>query len=271
MKKSISAPHILERDKLLEQDLMDLIHGRILALRIHPFIDEETCKMWQTPLESSIDLSRYSNAEDVRVNRIGMTLFETENNPQKLNRYFESAKTTFDIVENLLYGDNPIRNIQYGINRIWDSGSIVEQLNGQSMNPGIIRSFESTPEGGLPPHMDSLVKDIPNSSENSMGTMSCQLAANLYISTPEEGGELEIWDYTPSLDGLKELQTGSHDFIDRNKIPVSSRIIRPRSGELILFRSTCIHAVLPSSGGMRTTASCFIGYYDQNKPLTVWA
>lgn len=269
MSKSTSSSQILEKSKLSKQDVLDLTKGKILALRIHPFINEETCKRWQAPLESSTNLSRYSNALDVSVNRIGMTLFETENNPKKLNDYFKSAKNTFNIIDKLLYGDNPIRDIQRGINTIWEKGSMPEQLDGVNMNPGIIRSFEPDMEGGLPPHMDTLIKDIP--THTSFRKMSCQLAANLYINTPEQGGELEIWDYSPSLEVLKTLQTGKHDFIDSNKIPNKSILIQPRIGELILFRSSCIHAVRPIVGGMRTTASCFIGFYDENRPLTVWA
>lgn len=269
MKKKTSASIILSKSKLTKTDFLDLINGKILALRIHSFIDEETCKNWQQPLEDSKRLSRYSNAKDVAVNRIGMTLFETENKAEKLQDYFDSAKQTFSIVEDLLYGDNPILDIHYGINKIWDKGSQTEELNGQAMNPGIIRSFEASPKGGLPPHMDTLAKDIPNAP--AFRKITCQLAANLYINTSKEGGELEIWDYSPNLEKLKSLQNGTYDFIDREKIPVSSNIIQPRIGELILFRSSCIHSVRPSKGGMRTAASCFIGYYDEDKPLTVWA
>ena len=64
---------------------------------------------------------------------------------------------------------------------------------------------------------------------------------------------------------------GDYDFIDTNKLPVKPQRLAPRTGELILFRSNCVHSVKAGEGGNRSAASCFIGYYGTDKPLTVWA
>ena len=82
---------VIERSELLEQDLLDLFTGKTLMLRIYPFVNEMTCMQWRLPLEKSTELGRYSNALDVSVNRIGMTLFETENDEEKMKDYFASA------------------------------------------------------------------------------------------------------------------------------------------------------------------------------------
>lgn len=269
MKQPNSYSPITTRTRLTRKDIKDLISGKFLLLRIPQFIEEESCRTWQAPLEDATELQRYSNATDVAVNRIGMTLFETENKPEKLKDYFKSARHTFSIIEKILYGDNPVWEIHRKLRNIWQKGCKTERLEGKKMNPGIIRSFEADPEGGLPPHTDTLLKDVPNAS--SFEQMKCQLASNLYINTAKEGGELEIWDYAPNEEEIKQMYNGKYDFIDRDKIPVESHIIKPKVGELIIFRSSCIHSVRPSRGGMRTAASCFIGYYDDDKPLSVWA
>lgn len=269
MKQPNSYSSVITRTHLTQKDIKDLISGKFLALRIPEFIEEASCLAWQPPLEDSSELQRYSNAIDVSVNRIGMTLFETENKPDKLEKYFKSARHTFSIIEKILYGDNPIWEIHSKLRRIWKKGCRTERLEGKEMNPGIIRSFEADPEGGLPPHTDTLLKDVPNAT--SFKKMKCQLASNLYINTANEGGELELWDFAPNNSELEEMYNGTYDFIDRNKIPVRPHLIRPKIGELIIFRSSCIHSVRPSRGGIRTAASCFIGYYDDDKPLSVWA
>ena len=269
MKQPNSYSPITTRPRLTQKDIKDLISGKFLLLRIPQFIEKESCLAWQAPLELATELQRYSNATDVSVNRIGMTLFETENKPEKLDNYLKSAKDTFPTIEKILYGDNPVWEIHRNLREIWQEGCHTERLEGKEMNPGIIRSFEADPKGGLPPHTDTLLKDVPNAS--SFNEMKCQLASNLYINTAEEGGELEIWDYAPSTAELEQMYNGEYDFIDRDKIPVKSHIIRPEIGELIIFRSSCIHSVRPSKGGMRTAASCFIGYYDDDRPLSVWA
>ncbi len=260
---------VVTSEQLQPKDIMDLIEGRIIALRIPFFVAEATCKAWRLPLENSTELSRYSNAHDVSVNRIGMTLFETEHQREKLEQYFESASHTYPTIENILHGDNPIREIHNAFNQAWDNGCQIENLHGHKMNPGIIRSFEADPEGGLPPHMDTLFKDIPE--VRGTKNITSQLATNLYISTSEEGGELEIWDFSPTIEELEMMYCGVHDFIDRDNIPIKPVVIKPEVGELIIFRSHCIHSVRPSRGGMRTAASCFIGYYDEQQPLTAWA
>ncbi len=261
---------VVVSNQLLESDLKDLFSGKILMLRISSFIDEMTCRKWRYPLENSSELGRYSNAVDVSVNRIGMTLFETENDKNKMEDYFHSASGLYSLVENIIGNNgNPLRVLHEGLEEAWKTGSHVETLSDRKMNPGIIRSFEADPQGGLPPHMDALYKDLPMCSE--FQEMQCQLAANLYMSTPEEGGELEVWDFSPSMEELENLFSGEYDFIDRNKLPMEPARVKPQVGELILFRSNCVHSVTPSRGGMRTAASCFIGYYGQDKPLTYWA
>lgn len=255
--------------QLNKENLLDLISGKILALRIYPFVSTKTCLEWQTQIAESKFMDRYSNALDVPVNRIGMTLFETGNDPEKLELYLKKAKEILPLMERIFGKINPVRTLLSGLDLAWESGVAISQLHGQTMNPGIIRSFESDKKGGLPAHIDSLLKDLPDSDE--FLDIQAQLAANLYFSVPLEGGELELWDFSPNVDELEYLFMGDYDFIDTDKLPVSPQKICPRVGELILFRSNCVHSVKAGEGGIRSAASCFIGYYGAHQPLTVWA
>ena len=261
---------LIRRSIFHSQDLRDLINRRILVLVVSPFVHLDRCKKWHKQLASSVELCRYSNAEDVKVNRIGMTLFETEKDPLKLGQYFEQAKRFFPLIEKLLgKGENPIKYLHDSIHLAWEWGCQVETYKKQMMVPGIIRAFEADESGGLPPHTDTIQKDLDG--EKEFDALQCQIAANLYLHTPEYGGELEIWDYEPDLSALETMYTGEYDFIDRNKIPSKPVRIKPQAGDLILFRSACIHSVRPISKGVRTAASCFVGYYGNRNPLTVWA
>lgn len=255
--------------QLHQNDINQLVQDELIALRVHPIASHECCKQWQADLLSKGNLSRYSNATNVEVNRIGMTLFETENKPDKVDQYLKEGQRTLEAVESIFGSDNPLQLIWNSLSSSWPKGSEVQFYKQQSMNPGIIRSFESSETGGLPPHIDSLLKDLPDSNE--FDELQAQLAANLYFELSEEGGELELWDFKPDPDSLETLYTGDYDFIDTNKIPVKPHILKPRLGELIIFLSSCVHSVKRSLNGRRSAASCFIGYYGENKPLTVWA
>lgn len=254
---------------LRQNDLLELITGNVLALRIKNFAESHNCQSWQKSMRTAKQLDRYSNAPDVPVNRIGMTLFETENKKEKLEQYFNSGQKTLDKIHSIFGQLNPLQKLIGDLEECWQSGCDIQQSNHRLMNPGIIRSFEASKSGGLPPHVDSLLKDLPDNNE--FRDMRCQLAANLYFEVTKEGGELELWDYQPEAKELEEMFDGNYDFIDRSKIPVVATQMRPEEGELIIFRSNCIHSVKSCQGGMRSAASCFIGYYDTNRPLTVWA
>ena len=255
---------------MLEQaDLIDLISEKILALRIYPFSTKDHCLSWQHSLNHSKVQQRYSNALDVPVKRIGMTLFETENKSDKLQQYLKEGQDTRKNIQHIFGEENPLDQLINTLASSWQGGCEIQQFKNKKMNPGIIRSFEASPNGGLPPHIDSLFKDLPEI--NSFNNMKCQLAANLYFGVSEKGGDLDIWNYAPQQSELKNLYTGSYDFIDPLKIPVNAQKIRPRLGELIIFRSNCIHSVSTNMKGNRSAASCFIGYYDVRHPLTVWA
>jgi len=264
MKTSIKTTARLE-----QRDLISLIKGDILALRIFPFAKLRDCQLWQVKLRNNAQLKRYSNAPDVPVNRIGMTLFETENRKEKIEQYLSVGQSLRRKVRNIFGKHNPLDHLIENLNSSWIQGCHVQTYNSRTMNPGIIRSFESSLSGGLPPHVDSLIKDLPDTSE--FETMQCQLAANLYFEVFEKGGELELWNYAPDASALEDLYTEEYDFIDTNRIPTRSQKLTPRQGELILFRSNCVHAVKGSNGGNRSAASCFIGYYGQNNALSVWA
>jgi len=262
-------PVIKSSKLLLQSDLIKLLNNEILALRIYPFANQPTCKRWQQNLKVNNQLSRYSNAKDVPVNRIGMTLFETENKPQKIKQYLAKGQLTTALIRSIFGLVNPLEHLINTLSKVWQAGCETQTIAEQPMNPGIIRSFESSLHGGLPPHVDSLLKDLPDNNE--FNDMKNQLAANLYFDVSEKGGELELWNFSPNLTELESLFTGSYDFIDTTKIAVPPQKIKPKVGELILFRSNCVHAVKGSEAGDRSAASCFIGYYGQTKPLTVWA
>lgn len=260
---------IKQTARLLQDEVIQLINKEILALRIFPFVSRSKCDEWTQKLKNNNTMDRYSNALDVPVNRIGMTLFETENKPEKIEQYLEEGKQTKTKIRSIFGLDNPLEKLINNLSESWGAGCHIQSISEKEMNLGIIRSFEPSIEGGLPPHVDSLLKDLPDMTE--FDDMKCQIAANLYFDIPEKGGELELWNFEPTPDELEKLYSGDYDFIDRKKIPVSSQIIKPRIGELILFRSNCVHSVIRNEIGERAAASCFIGYYDVSQALTIWA
>ena len=268
--KSVMAPRVKQVTQLQFSSIMDLIDDNCIAIRVPNFFSAESCKAVAKQMRKKTSFKRYSMADDVPVRRIGMTLFETENEETKLDRYFNEAIQTSEKLRNLCAPCmNPLDLLRLRLEETWPEGSQIMKIEGRKMLPGIARMFEADASAGLPPHQDILERDIPDLAKTYIPT--AQIAANVYLEVAPEGGELELWDFSPSLEEFNTLLDGRYDFLDRSRIPPRDASIRPQRGELILMRSDKVHAVRPSRGGERIAMSCFIGYFGLHKPLTYWA
>jgi predicted 2-oxoglutarate/Fe(II)-dependent dioxygenase YbiX len=72
-------------------------------------------------------------------------------------------------------------------------------------------------------------------------------------------------------DEYKELQLGNTYGLDRAKLPPPDLILHPRTGDLIIFDATRVHAVTKQQVGTRITCSAFIGYRGKEVPLVVYS
>ncbi|NJL10326.1 MAG: hypothetical protein HC908_09560, partial [Calothrix sp. SM1_7_51] len=169
---------------------------------------------------------------------------------------------------------SPIDKLKLDLGDMWLGGACIENIHNRRMLAGIAHAFENGFE--LPPHQNILFRDILDTVLPPMHffeDLTVQLSSNIYLRTPEVGGELEIWDLKPSwlLQQLIRDQEYKYEgIIDRSKLPPATVVIKPEIGELILFDSGCIHAA-SSCKGSRVYMSMFIGYRSTEKPLTYWS
>lgn len=117
-------------------------------------------------------------------------------------------------------------------------------------------------------HHDIFAKDAPDSFQAR--SLQAQMAANVYLSMPREGGALQIWDQELSPEAFDELRGGSYG-IDPALLGEPSLAIRPNAGDLILFNSRRMHAVTPGTEDTRLSLSCFVGYRGPATPLSFWS
>lgn len=259
---------ILTQNSLQYHDLHALLSGKLLALRIPNFYAEDQCLQLLSSFQGLPLFAPYRMAKDMPIHRIGMSLFETENQAEYLNRYYKSAQDSMKKLSLICYPNaNPLTLLHTLLDEVWPLGAQVEDIHGYPMQQGIVRLFEAGEDSGLPPHYDLLRNDVPDSAKAHL--QLTQLAANIYLNVPDTGGELELWDFRPSDEEFEDLCTGHHDFMDRDLLPPKAATLRPETGELILMHASKVHAVRPSSG-TRLSMACFVGYYGQNEPLTYW-
>lgn len=254
--------------KLTQQSIQDLCNGDILALRIPNYYDATACETILSNLDRNQQLTaKYDNAPELDIYRLGMAFFETRFNQDLLDTYFSLSDQYHQSVSAICDPfDSPLDQLVDDLEALWPAGTAIQTLENKAMMPGLVRIFLENQL--FPPHQDMLTRDYPN-LPNAEHPVS-QLAANVYLRNFDEGGELEMWNYSPDDEQVKQLYTGTHDFIDRDKIPVDSIKIRPTAGELIIMQCSKLHSVRPGFGGNRVAFSCFSAYRGEDKPLTYW-
>jgi hypothetical protein len=256
-------------------DLLNLLKGEILVLRIPNYYPLEEAEAISKKIVLQESLQRYHRAPDVGVKRTGVTFFETNGSFEMLERYYEEAPFLIAQLRQVCFPYlSPIDKLKLELTDIWLAGAYIENVHNRRMLAGIARAFEHGFE--LPPHQDILSRDIldsPLTARNLFQNLTTQLSSNIYLRTPEIGGELELWDLKPSWSQQQSIRDQEYKYegiIDRNNLPPAKIVIKPAVGELMLFDSGCIHAVCASSGS-RVSMSMFIGYRGQDKPLTYWS
>jgi len=243
--------------------LFRLIHGETVALRINSFVNDSLCNKWQEKMTNSAQFSRYANASEFGISKLGKSLFEIENQHspiQNSNKFERQLEDIFDPYP------NPLQMLQLGLDSLWPDGAKPLNIGGKTVCPGILSYAKKGNEKSVSPQKATFKNDIKQVNKNI--NIKTQLAAKLYIRVPETGGELEIWPVTLDSNAIDFM--GQNDFIERHNLnePI---IIKPRQGELVLFRSDCLHAVRSGFNSDSISASCFVGYSGEFDPLKYWA
>ncbi|RVU85396.1 2OG-Fe(II) oxygenase [Leucothrix sargassi] len=254
--------------ELTHRSLQGLCNGDILTIRVPNYYSEVACNKILNNLDKQQQLTeKYDNAPELDIYRLGMAFFETRFNKALKETYFSLSEQFNEVVGDICYPHaTPLEKFVADLEEHWPAGATIQTLEDKKMMPGLVRIFlQNQP---FPPHQDMLTRDVPDLPKEEHPIS--QLAVNIYLRNFDEGGELEIWDYAPDDEEVKQLYTGTHDFIDRDKIPVSSLKIKPNAGELIIVQSSKLHSVRPGIGGDRVAFSCFSAYRGENEPLTYW-
>lgn len=253
-------------EKLQRVDLEALAAGEILALRIPNYCETSRRQTLIDRILASSTLEYYKKATGVA--RIGKALVETKASAEDSDLYFNSALEQIQQLRNIT-GDtlNPFDQFRLELDEQWKAGAQIACFKKGKAFTGLLRIFE---EGGFArPHQDTLQRDAAN--EPVAQELAEQFAMNIYLQTSTVGGELELWNVRPSVDEYEALRNSASHGIDIDKLPPSSAIIKPEAGDLILFRSTNLHAVHKVGGQPRITWASFVGVRTDAEPLLLWS
>ncbi|KGQ51102.1 hypothetical protein JL04_02360 [Gallibacterium anatis] len=234
------------------------------ALKIKRFLPERVAQdLTDKILDSGYHY--YENAKSI--GKIGMAFYEVEGDPERFNEYFDTAQKSIEEFRNRCFPlISPIDLVRCYLDETWLAGANIARLYGKKMFIGLSRVVE--PNITFLAHHDILSKDAPDSFEAH--SLLAQIACNIYLDVPNDGGDLHIWEKEMSPEEFDRKRGESYG-IDPSLLGEPDVVVNVNSGDLVFFNSQKMHAVTSSSTRSRLSVSCFIGYKGANVPLIMWS
>lgn len=255
---------LIELERLEFDATEKLVREDVLAIHLRSFIPEDVAGQLSEQIIGH-GYQRYLNAPSI--GRIGMAFYEAENQPPLMADYFESVfENIHELRKRCAPYISPIDLLRCTLDEVWPAGAQLESLYGRKMYVGLSRVVK--PGVTFLAHHDIFAKDAPDSFQAN--SLQAQMAANVYLSMPEKGGALQIWDRQLSPKVFDEMRGDSYG-IEPATLGEATLELCPKAGDLILFNSRRMHAVTPGTGSIRLSLSCFIGYRGPAMPLTFWS
>ncbi|TVR07032.1 MAG: 2OG-Fe(II) oxygenase [Salinarimonadaceae bacterium] len=259
--------------------LYDLAAQKIDLIHVPGFCPQDFCADLADAVAAHQALEAYRTQSALK--RLGMGFVDVDGDPQALGRYQAQALAATRAVRALAQSRlTPIDHLRLILDEVWPAGAMIERIRGAPAFVGAYRVIE--PGAAMLPHNDRLARMLaalpagapdvapegPETPPDSCG-MTGQLAVNIYLDMPEQGGEIELWLRHPTPE--EDARIGADDGLSRETLEPPKLVFRPAIGDLLIFNARLIHNVAPGVGGRRVSASCFIGCRGTARPLTVWS
>lgn len=262
---SFPAHPIRCKNNLQIKDLLDVFSGKIVALRVSNFCSEIIIKQALEKLKNHTIID-YSNAEGVgKFQNLGMAYFEVQDIESK-KCYYKQALPSITQIRKLFEPYlSPTDKIRIMLDEQWNQGASLLNLGEGPMFFGLLRATNAE----ILPHEDKLERDDPSSL--SKIHYVAQAAFNCYLSIPEVGGDLQIWNISLNSTSYNCLR-GNNYGISLSLLPPPKLNIHPNPGELVIFNPRYLHAVSPVPfQKTRISISGFILYQGERHPLNMWS
>ncbi|OWW19337.1 2OG-Fe(II) oxygenase [Noviherbaspirillum denitrificans] len=252
------------REHLSADHLRQLAKNEIRIIQVHSFISTKTCEIISN---GAIELGYkpYINVEKVR--RIGMAYYETEHEETLIDQYFATARKCQEQLRVACEPvGSPMDTVRCLLDEVWPAGANLQTLFGRKMFVGLSRMVE--PGTTFLAHHDIFADDAPRMSESE--SVISQFGANVYVQMPNRGGELLMWHKNMPIAEFDEKRKGEYG-INIKDLPPPDVVLKPNTGDLLIFDAHKLHAVASPQDKDRLALSFFVAYRGDDKPLTYWS
>ncbi|MFJ7074429.1 2OG-Fe(II) oxygenase [Streptomyces sp. NPDC098781] len=258
---------LVRQDALSSEALGKLVDGEALAVQVPAYHSPELCEEIAGRVLARLG-SGYQRIYESNVR----AFTETNGDVDARREYLaESASLMSDVRESCHPLASPIDKLRCELDELWPGGARLLRHEARALVFGMVRVWRNGAEAR--PHLDVLRESAPDVLEAQKFTD--QIGVNIYLRVPEGAGDgegaLELWDL-----GLADSELigdglwGTYGY-RREALPSPEVVVRPQVGDLVMLRTTRMHAVRPTCSGERVTFSGFIGHSSGSDPLLLWS
>jgi hypothetical protein len=259
-------PDVRVASKLTTESLLQLARREIGAIHVPNFYPPEiAAKVVQEVIDHKA-LGHYHKKHTSTVGRVFMPHIDTKWDPRLTDDYHSAALPSINEVREMFDPYlSPVDKVRLLLQELWPGGANLLRLRGRACFVGAFRVFQpATSE--FYPHNDRIDQET---DAPEIAGLTEQLVANIYLQVPDEGGELQLWLRDPTEAETKAIL--EVEGLEPSSIEPPRLTFHPRSGDLIIFSSAMLHAVVAVQGAHRVGAAAFIGCKTPDQPLFFWS
>jgi hypothetical protein len=258
----------LNRNQFGPAEFDALRDGRAACVVIDGFYPEAACRAI-TDNAVRLGLARSYTIDKTEASFSGLSAMEMANRKEE---YLAAVAETNGQRRRLL-GDqaDPMEEVLRLLGEAWPAGARIAAEGERPYFAGVMRIINKCVH-----HTDSARRDLPGWS---IAGIKQQLSWNLYLCTPEQGGEFQVWrrhwceedERSYRYAGAAEKAYRGEGYRPEVVEGWPNVVVPARAGRLVLFNTLYYHIVRDVTGAKpRLAMSSFIGVTDANSPLLLW-
>ncbi|GAA4097313.1 2OG-Fe(II) oxygenase [Nonomuraea soli] len=258
---------LLRHDRLSSDALRELATGKVLALHVPEYHAPDLCtEIVERILDGMGKGYRRIYESNVRA------FTETRGDAETRRAYLATAIEVMAEIRRSCHPlASPVDRLRCELDELWPGGACLLRLEENALVFGMVRVWRGGAQAH--PHLDVLRESAPDVRDAAGFTE--QLGVNIYLRMPaqehDSEGALELWDFGLMDEAVIGRSSWGTYGYRRETLPNPTIRIRPAVGDLIILRTTRLHAVQPTCDGERITLSGFIGCSGPDEPLRLWS
>ena len=248
--------------RLTRDLLLRLFAGTLGAITVTNALPVALSSSFLAQLDPSLFGGYASDRYQLPATRLGPVINEFRGDGDVGESYWQKANSTANYWSSRPRAVNLRNTAMELVQSAWQAPVVPASTHGRDLFWGIVREINS----GTLIHWDEVIREYPVDFLDRMPV--AQLALNIFLSVPDQGGETAIW--RKRWEPKDEIYRTGFGYRSESVREKPRLLVAPKRGDVMLFDSRNFHAVQNSTEGRRIALSFFIGLAGDGN-LIVWS